>query len=515
MTGFNKTKLALATAGVLFTATATAAPGLEVSYPAAEPAFASNLLGLATAEVSNTQVLSIDTVITDLVIGRTTGFGIRMTLTGAEFAAGATATIGTGIDEDTDFDGLVGQAWSIASETIAGNVATITIEPGAVPAGLPVGEIMNFAVNALDVTAVNGSLGMGGTVTAAIELFDPVTATVLLENSATLYTAQEGTLVTIAGGDTVSRVDVGGAVNSSKTDHSPDGTINHPTPVDIFHAGTVTAGLNPDGTSAAGTTYVDYNAADAFNYDADGDDTLTVTLTGTDFGSFTSVWLEQTAGILVADACTAGSAGVGVADVNTAGVGTPLDAAGEVLTADIDFATTGESFYVCLETNGTDIIDDQGLDVSASIDLDPAPEYAAGALVDPADTAGAITPLQYNGDVIEVHFFNDNQNVGQESRIRVSNKGNTAGLVRIVGIDDAGVSSAEAVITLGAEESIQLRSSDLINGTGAVTGAMGLPTQGKWRLTVTAEYDGLEVTNFVRNIESGILTNFTPSKEAN
>ena len=125
MKGFTKTKLALATAGALLTATAMAAPGLDVSYPAAEPAFALNLLGVATAEVSNTQALSINTLITDLVIGRTTGFGVRITLTGAEFAAGAATTIGTAIDADADFGGVVGSAWTVSAETIAANVATL------------------------------------------------------------------------------------------------------------------------------------------------------------------------------------------------------------------------------------------------------------------------------------------------------------------------------------------------------------------------------------------------------
>jgi len=496
---FTKTKLALATAGALTAGMVAAVPGLDAGYPAAEPDFATILLGTATAEVSNTQAFGIDTLITDLVIGRTTGFGIRMTLTGAEFAGTAVASVGADIT-----GGVANEDWTLASSTIAANIGTFTVSPGTVPVGLPVGEILSFAIDALDVTAVDGSLGMGTDVTADIEFFDPVTATVLLENTATLYTAAEGTMLAYGAGDTDSRIDVGGQNSDSKTDFSLDGVINNGTQA-YFHAGVVTASLV--GTSSAGTTAAAWDNANVFQYNV-ATDTMEITVTGDDFTSFTDMWLEDISdgGYDATEPCNVGNVAMANASLD-------VDAAGTLMSAPVAVAT-GDVYNVCLSVDGT-TIEDQELDISGTFDLDPA-DTQTGVLVDPGNTIGSITPLQYNGDVLEVHFFNDDGNVGQESRLRISNKGNTDGLVRIVGVDDAGVESPEATLTLAAGESVQVKSTDLINGTGVVDAAtgLGLPTVGKFRLTVTAEYDGLEVTNFVRNIEAGILTNFTPSEES-
>jgi len=504
MKGFTKTKIALATAGLLASGIATNVAALDGAYAAPEPDYTQNLLGLATAEVTNVNAFGVSTEITDVVIGRTTGFGLRITLTGAEFAAGANGTVGTGIDADADFGGVVNTAWTIGAQTYGTTTATITINPGTTPAGLPVGEILTFVAGDLDVDTVSASLGAGIPVTALIEFFDPVTAAVLLTTIETIYDTAEGTDVALTLGNAVKRIDVGGAVNGSKTDFSPDGTINNATPEDYFFAGTVVVGLNAAGTSSAGTAAAAWDNAGAFQYNVAAD-TVTITLTGDDFSAFANVWLEDSALTGPGTECTAG--------IPVGQDATVIDAAGTAMTAAIDAAATGETFNICLDVDVATVIEDQIINATAQVNLDPAATMA-GLLINPTATMAAISPLVYNGDVIEVHFFNDNGNVGQESRLRISNKGTTSGLVRIVGIDDAGVTSAEATLTLNSEESVQVKTNDLILGTNGVTGGLGLPTQGKYRLTVTAEYDGLEVTNFVRNIDSGILTNFTPSTTA-
>ncbi len=536
MKGFTKTKLAIATAGALF-AGITSVSALNASYTGVEPEFAKNLLGLNTAEVSNTFSLGLNLDIADLVIGRTTGFGVRITLLdGVTWGAGAAATVGVDIDADADFNGVgeacdpagptpLNCAWSITTNGIGSNVATFTVSPGTTPAGLPAGEIMQFAANQLDVTSLASTLGAGLPVKADIVLFDPVTAQILLTlQQQVLYTAAEATTTTINGGDTLKRIDVGGSGGASgdddsKTLFSPGtapttiGPINNPVHQDYFFAGTVEAGLVSPLKSSVGTVASLWDSlgtnpgTGTFQYASTSIDNLDVTVSGSDFSSFAQMWLEDASNpaVIAGDECNPGN----LAAANLATIGADTAA----MTAPIA-TVTGDLYNICIQVDGVTVVEAQDLNATAQIDLDPLATMS-GLLVDPALAGNAITPLQFNGDVLEIHFFNDNQNTGQESRLRISNKGDTAGLVRVVGIDDAGVVSPEATLVLAAGHSAQVRSEDFVNGTGIVTGAMGLPTKGKWRLTVTAEYEGLEVTNFIRNIESGIITNFTPSKVTN
>ena len=91
MLKFNKRGLALAVATALvLPATAMAA---SAGYPAnTNNTFASNLFGAPTAAVSNPAAYTITTVDTDNIIGRTTGFGVRLILgNGARFANTTTA----------------------------------------------------------------------------------------------------------------------------------------------------------------------------------------------------------------------------------------------------------------------------------------------------------------------------------------------------------------------------------------------------------------------------------------
>jgi len=544
MNGFKKTKIALATAtAILATTAAISAPLIDVNRTGVEPVYAINLLGNSTAIVTNTATVDIDALIGGNFIGRTTGFAVRITLTGGEtFTAGTAATIGAALNSVTP-----AEDWILtATPALPSTTLTITASPGVAPYAIQQGTMITFAAGAINVGAVNTTLGVGTDVVADVVLFDPVTTNTLETiSNVVLFTSGEATAysVTATGGNTTTRIDVGGQVNASKTDLSADGTINNATPVNFYHVGRATVGLTA-AKSASGTAAVAWDSNGApvggtFQYSVAADRAY-FTLSG-DEGNLTgvtNVWLED-ASAVVGAACD----GVGDTLLST---GTTLAGGVAHMIAPLT-AASGETYDVCLSTGAipaTTVINDQTLTGSISVDLDytgaavlnlaavPLEIFAGGnflggapapgsqLLVDNTTAGmGALQPLAYNGDVLEVHFFNDDGNIDKESRLRVTNKGSTVGTVRIHGIDDAGTGSAtDATFTLGAGESVNLKTGEIIQGGGAIiTGSgIGLPPlgSGKYRLIVTAEYDGLEVTNYVRNKSAGILTNFTPSKEA-
>ena len=93
MSKLNKRGLVLAVAtAMVVPATAMAA---TAGYPALTPpsayTFASNLFGAPTSTIDNPLTYSINTVATDNIIGRTTGFGIRLTLGNGVLFANTTA----------------------------------------------------------------------------------------------------------------------------------------------------------------------------------------------------------------------------------------------------------------------------------------------------------------------------------------------------------------------------------------------------------------------------------------
>ena len=127
------------------------------------------------------------------------------------------------------------------------------------------------------------------------------------------------------------------------------------------------------------------------------------------------------------------------------------------------------------------------------------------------ETGSCALVLQFNGSVVKVFTFNPAGNTTQESFLRVSNWGNTAGKVTVEGWDDAGLAppNGNVTFTLGAGETLQFNSSKLENGDPALTGSFGDIPNGKWRLVVTGEFDGMAVTSLNHNNTAGTLTNLT------
>ena len=94
---------------------------------------------------------------------------------------------------------------------------------------------------------------------------------------------------------------------------------------------------------------------------------------------------------------------------------------------------------------------------------------------------------------------------GRLGLVRVINRTDTAGQVRIKAFDDTQWDYAPLVLSLGAGEAVQFDSNDLElgnPGTG-LSGGTG-PGQGDWRLELSSELD-IEVLSYVRSWD-GLLT---------
>ena len=90
--------------------------------------------------------------------------------------------------------------------------------------------------------------------------------------------------------------------------------------------------------------------------------------------------------------------------------------------------------------------------------------------------------------------------------VRIINKTDESGMVRIVAFDDAGTAANPIEIQLAANESLHFNSEDLADGNAAkgISG-IGLPHQGHWRLSVETALEDVRVLAFVRT-RAGFLT---------
>lgn len=512
MTRFTKTKIALATAGVLLTGLSSTASAFTGAFSAAEPVYAQNLLGLASATVSNTNPFTINGTVADAFFGRNQAFTIRLTLNGADFVGGAG-------NIPTLHGDLAAKGWLVTPASVAvgtgalANTMSIPVDPDPLASTTAVGadNLIEFAAGALTVNNVAGSLGAGQPVTMSGVFQDPVSGLILgTFTNVPVYTAAEATstVVSTLGALTAPRIDVGstggaGGADASKTFISPNGTINNVTHDLFFHAGHVAVGLAGP-RSAAGTAAVNYNNAGNFQFDgpATGVDSVNVTVMGDgSFASVNDVWLAPNG-----DTCNPRVSVSGAAPAVISAAGTSLSTA---ITG-----AAGNDFEICMGFDGVTQIDDQNLSADAQtiLNTDDAVAPDAMGLLDPAGVMGDLLPLQFNGDVVEIQFVNSQNNVTQRSRVRLSNTGGTDGIVTFTGIDDDGTASTgSASFTLNAGESTVVQIGDIENGTAPITaGAMGTPPKGsgKWRLTITAEFDGMEVTNFIRH-DGNIIVDMT------
>ena len=171
------------------------------------------------------------------------------------------------------------------------------------------------------------------------------------------------------------------------------------------------------------------------------------------------------------------------------------------------------SATVCAFADTDVLINDQLISVATTFtrsNIVGGPQVFAGSTCN-------LLPLRHNGSTMEIFTINPAANDRQRSFIRLTNRSQTPGWVRLEGIDDNGVSAAGQVsVFLAPGQSVQMTAADLENGPpaapaptiGMQNGAWGRGT-GKWRAVVTAEFPGLVASSYVRNTIGDILSNIT------
>ena len=509
MSKLNKRCLALAVATALvLPVTAMAA---TAGYPAnTNNTFASNLFGAPTSSVTNPAAYTITTVDTDNIIGRTTGFGVRLILgNGARFANTTTApTAGAAL--------VNYNAPAIAAPIPAGGSPNLVISVNAAAnANITTGALLTWAAGSLDLINL-GALSSGGSVPVTIELFDSNTATVFQTISgAALVSAVEGTTVVInpQNGDTLKRIDVGSCLSPAvgpKYRFSPSGAIGAScgaadTDRLEFNAGSITVGI-----AQVGGNYV---RADGFagpnNYGIFGyvaNDAIIVTVSGADFSAFNAatgndrVYLSPSASCDIAGAI-------------------PNAANSRIITGgnSITFETAivpewpsivGTTNYVCFSTStalAAQIVP-QDLEATVQIDFDDA------NVIDPANRAGPLLPLKYNGTVLEFQNVNPASNPRAQSFVRLTNNGSIVCPITLTAKDDTGVAGDSAIkLNLAVNNSVTFNSEDLEIGSSKGTGSFG-DGVGRWYVTADGECANLVGSALNRNLEDGTITNLTPDK---
>ena len=452
------------------------------------PTSASTNVGIWRAPVATFQA-------SDNIIGRTTGFALRVTLSNGAMLGPAPTISGT-------LGGLaIGNAsgWS-ASSSVSGNILIVTFTPSSGAPAIQVNDNIALGASGAASTELSPTAGelqfntvqalatSGQQVQGTFQFYDPVTTNPIL-GSQTVNILQSGNPVATSAtaSNTSAKIDVG--ATPSQAFLSPCGAIggsSNPSCTDtgasstktMFDSGTIGVAVSSPATGPD-FSYFAFQATDSY----------TTTLTG-NFSAFAQT--GSTIALYPSSNCT-GTA-----------VATAATPTGN--TATMTYTATGPfTDSLCLTEPSGNTMPIAATSLSASTSFTRSSTTVAG-------TSQPLAPLAYNAPVVHVYTFNPAGNSTQQSFLRISNTGTSGGLVTIQGVDDAGVAaSGQVTFTLGAGQSMQLNSTDLQNGNAAkgLTGALGAPTSGKWRLTVFSYFPNLVVTSLNRNNNSGTLTNLT------
>ena len=447
---------------------------------------------------------------TDNILGRTTGFTIRYTLSNG-------ATFGEVID---NADLVVGPAarfglpgaWSAsiaAGGGLADGYVTIALNPGApadcdanagtpdatcgliiapVPGG---GELLTI----LGATAVvaPGATGQvldtltalqtaGQQVIATVQFIDPVTSAFIL-TAKVLPVLKSGDPVVLAcdtgDGDTAKRIDVGvTGTQGSKTFFSSDGSIGG-ADEGYINLGSITSSV------ATGFTSFAYAATDEFQ-----------TIVTGDFSAFSGTGARD---VFLSSSATCAVNNVNGVINNTNGTVT-FDYVG----SDVGITPDGFTVYLCATVPAGNTVKIDASAVSETTTFTRGSVVSSGAACD-------LLPLRYNGSVVEVYHLNPAGQTTAQSFVRIINPSDLTGTVTLTSFDDLGNPGATPItFTLLGGHSMQLNSDDfeVNNPAKGLTGAWGNGT-GKWRATVTGEFPDMVVQSLNRNLNDGTVTNLT------
>lgn len=441
---------------------------------------------IATADAADglvvmTETVQINVEDQDLIVGRTTGFQVRLNLNG-------------GVTYDQTFDPNSIQEgpdlpddWTVSLAAGGANSSYLVINvapPETNADGIVPGNIINVAgIPLADVDALEIE---GGKVTAQSFFVDPVGASEIDGSRVNLTLVQAGNPVVLecdaTDGNVAKRIDVADLSDvggpAAKTQFSPDGVLGDPED-GWFNFGSLSASVE-----ANFSTFV-YEAGDEFTTVLTGD-------SSSNFNAFDSIYLASDWDCDIDSVLVEGDI-----DGNTVTFDYTLD--------DVNGNEDGFEAYVCGEVDGETVIDDVNPITSVTTFSRPETQLTASS------GTCSLLPLQYNGSVVEIFHINPAGNATAQSYLRVINRSSTSGRVHILGIDDEGHEGiSEVSFMLGAGESMQLNSEDLEKGNPdkGITGSWG-DGHGKWRAILTAEFGGARVQAMNRNSTNGTVTNLT------
>lgn len=534
MSTFKKSAIALALATAFAPMLASAqANGVTAAFAGPGGAvYARNVFGNNANQFVASHDLVISASNAAAILGRTTGFNIRITLNSpgaAVFHAVPMApTVGSGLPDSNTAD-----SWTI---TLAGggagqNTVTYAVNPPDTGTGYGIVEGDLITLPAADIVfrGLAGLATNGATLTGTVLIQDPVGGGTLATVPVTFIVSQEGVSVVCNenDGNTTHKIDV--AINTvdgtpdvpGKRVFSPDGSVGggddnsghglfERTTMVLGSVNLATAGRtggygwNADGDLTNSTTN-DNTGTLRF---ADDADTFTFTVTGTNLSAFNEAANDQIFISNNAD-CSAGTIRrLTVNGANTAATGTWT--LGQLLGSvnDNTIAAASSTVYLCAETDYDAEIAAQSLSATVSVNLINA------NLSDPVGPfACEILDLEYNGSVVKIMQLPPAGNAQVEGQLRIVNDNEVGGLVTIESWDDTGAPGATATLNLAAGQSVTYRTAELETGTTdagkpALSNGIG-DGAGRWRLRVTGEFDNMNVQAFAKNRETGTLSNIT------
>lgn len=442
----------------------------------------------ATTNIGINEAFTVSLTSGDFILGRTTGFTIRYTLSNG-------ATFGEVVGTDDLAIGSAAPGWTptvAAGGGLGDNFIVINLNPPSPTTTLTVGPLLT--INAATSVVSPGTTGQvlddvdplqtaGAQIVANVQFVDPVTASAIMP-AQSLVILQSGDPVVLdcdaQDGDIAKRIDVGvTATQGSKTFFSSTGVISG-ADEGLINLGSI------DATVATGFTSFSFLSTDEFT-----------TVVNGDFSAFTPP--TATRGVFLSQNIDCSTRDV-VGTVNNANgtVTFTYDGAAVAITG------TGFTAFVCAQVpaGNTTVIDASAVSEITTFTRGDVSSNGASC---------PLLPLRFNGSVVEVYHLNPAGNTQAQSFLRVINPSDSAGIVTIVGIDDNGVDGDSSItFTLGARQSMQLNSEDLENGNAAkgLTGGFGNGA-GKWRAVVTGEFSGLRVQGLNRNTTDGTVTNLT------
>lgn len=450
----------------------------------------------ADDSVTMTQDIEIRVDPTDLIVGRTTGFQVRLNLFGGS-SGSASVFDATLLPVEGDQLPLGWTVTLAAGGQVGDNFAVINVEPptsASIPGIVP-GEIIQIPGTTLG--SVEELLVDDGTISGQTFFADPVTATELAGSRKDVLLLQSGNPIVMAcdaaDGDTEKRIDVADTSDEggfeAKTHFSPDGSLG----------GALTAPGDNDTFDFGNVSSTVDSAFPAFTYQGTDEFEMTVSgPAGSNFAAFDDIFLSN-------DNC---------ATAVESGVISGNEVTFDFTLADVGGGTTGYDLSLCGTVDGTTIIDDVN-----PVRVETTFTRPATALT--RTTTCNVLPLLYNGSVIEVYHINPAANPTAQTFLRIINRSGTSGTVTIDGIDDEGNGvdangnpngTNRVTFVLPAYESIQYNSDELENGAPTkkipLSGAWGNGV-GKWRAIVTAEFAGARVQGLSRNTIDDTVTNLT------